>query len=230
MGWHRSGASIATASPHRALRPSPTGQSRDARLRGPRRGKRLLDATLAAVGLVGSSPLWLLIAAAIKLQDGGPVLFEQIRTGQHGRRFRLLKFRSMIPEAERVTGAVLSAANDPRITPVGRVLRATALDELPQLVNILRGDMSFVGPRPERPEFVERFRHEIRGYERRLVERPGLTGLAQIYGRYDSEPRCKLRYDLLYVRRCSVPLDLKLIALSFWITFRGRWQHDGAKL
>lgn len=135
----------------------------------------------------------------------------------------------MIADAERVTGAVLSSVNDPRITPVGRFLRATALDELPQLINILRGDMSFVGPRPERPEFVERFRRSIPGYDRRLAERPGLTGLAQVYGRYESKPHHKLRYDLLYIRRCSVPLDLKLIALSFWITFRGRWQHAGAK-
>lgn len=196
----------------------------------PARGKRLFDALLSTVGCACSTPLWGLIAVAIKLEDGGPVFYAQERVGQNGQVFRVLKFRSMVPDAERTTGVVWAMTNDSRVTRVGRLLRATALDELPQLLSIARGDMSFVGPRPERPEFVEQFRREIPGYDQRLGVRPGLTGLAQIYGRYDCDPRHKLRYDLLYVRKHRFLLDMKLVALSFWITFRGRWQQRGDKL
>ena len=131
--------------------------------------------------------------------------------------------------AEEETGAVWAAENDGRVTRVGRVLRATALDELPQLLNIFKGDMSFVGPRPERPELVERFQREVPDYDQRFAVRPGLTGPAQIYGQYGSHPRDKLRYDLLYIKNQSLWLDLKLIALSFWITLRGKWEDRGRK-
>ncbi len=193
-------------------------------------GKRLLDILLSAGGCLCSVPLWGLIALAIKLEDGAPVFYAQERVGQHGRVFRVLKFRSMVADAEHTTGVVWATTNDSRVTRVGRLLRATALDELPQLFNILRGEMSFVGPRPERPAFVEQFRREIPGYDLRLRLRPGLTGLAQVYGRYDSDPRQKLRYDLLYLRKHSLLLDSKLVGLSLWITFRGRWQERGDKL
>ena len=189
----------------------------------------MLDVLLSGVGLLLSSPVWLLVAAAIKLEDGGPVFYGQARAAQGGGTFRVLKFRSMVPDAEHRTGAVWASASDPRVTRIGRLLRATALDELPQLLSIFRGDMSFVGPRPERPEFVQDFEKRIPRYRERFDARPGLTGLAQIYGQYDSPPRRKLRYDLLYIRRQSVWLDVRLIALSFWITSRGRWEHRGRK-
>lgn len=191
--------------------------------------KRGFDLLVSAVGLLCSAPLWVLIALAIKLEDWGPVFYSQTRMGRRGRIFRLLKFRSMVRDAERLTGAVWAEANDSRATRVGNFLRATALDELPQLLCILKGDMSFVGPRPERPEFVQRFRQEIAGYSKRFLVPPGLTGVAQIYGQYDSSPRHKLRYDLLYIKTQSFRLDLKLIALSFWITFRGKWEARGRK-
>jgi lipopolysaccharide/colanic/teichoic acid biosynthesis glycosyltransferase len=192
--------------------------------------KRAFDALLAAAGLVLSAPLWAVFALAIKLEDGGPVFFAQPRSGRFGHVFRALKFRTMRPGAEETSGPTYSTPGDPRVTRVGGFLRATALDELPQLVNILLGQMSFVGPRPERPEFVEEFTNDLPAYEQRLQVRPGLTGLAQIYGHYNSSPRAKLRYDLLYLKRRTFLLDLKLILASFWISFRGNWQVRGKKL
>jgi lipopolysaccharide/colanic/teichoic acid biosynthesis glycosyltransferase len=189
-----------------------------------------LDIAVSGFGLVVSLPLWVVIAAAIKLGDGGAVFYRQTRLGRLGKTFDILKFRSMVPNAERLTGPVWATENDARVTPVGRVLRATAMDELPQLFNIFRGQMSFVGPRPERPELVAKFRQEIGGYDRRFAVTPGLTGLAQIFGKYDSTPRQKLRYDLLYTRRQSVWLDIRLISLSVWITLRGKWEHRERKV
>ncbi len=191
--------------------------------------KRLFDIVLAGIGLICSSPLWLLFSALIKLQDRGPAFYGQERMGRDGKVFNVIKFRSMIVDAEKQTGAVWASANDPRVTRVGRILRATAMDELPQLWNIFKGDMSFVGPRAERPELVEKFVQEIRHYRERLRVRPGLTGLAQVYGQYDTSPRHKLKYDVLYIKRCSLALDLKLIGLSFLITFRGSWEKRGKK-
>ena len=193
-------------------------------------GKRVFDAILASVGLLVSAPLWAVFAIAIKLEDGGRVFFAQPRCGRRGRVFQALKFRTMAPDAERALGPTYAVPGDPRVTWIGRLLRATALDELPQLVNIFLGQMSFVGPRPERPEFVEEFKNELPSYEQRLQILPGLTGLAQIYGHYNSSPRAKLRYDLLYLKRRSFLLDVRLILLSFWISLRGRWQMRGRKL
>ncbi|MGE0039647.1 MAG: sugar transferase [Vicinamibacterales bacterium] len=198
--------------------------------------KRAFDVALATVGLVGSAPLWLVIAAAIRLEDGGPVFFTQERVGLHGTVFRAFKFRSMIPDAERETGAVQAAAGDPRVTRVGRLLRATAMDELPQLWNILRGDMSFVGPRPLRPGEADTtadgqlLLSAIPGYRERHEIRPGLTGLAQVFAPRDLRRTGKFRYDRLYRRRAGLCLDLWLIGQSFLITFRGRWEHRGPKL
>ena len=199
--------------------------------------KRAFDATLATTGLVLSSPFWLLIPVAIKLEDGGPIFFPQDRVGQGGRVFNALKFRSMRPDAEALTGPVQATENDPRITRVGRLLRATAMDELPQLVNILRGDMSFVGPRPLRPGEVDirgdgrliRL-EEIPGYDERHGVRPGLTGLTQVYAPRDISRTSKFRLDRLYLRRASFWLDMRLIALSFWITARGSWEVRGRKV
>src|SRR4030043_1105599 len=129
--------------------------------------KRLFDIFLSSIGILGSSPLWILFSLAIKLEDKGPVFYKQQRMGKNGRIFNALKFRSMIPDAEKHTGAVWATENDPRVTKVGRILRATAMDELPQLWNIFKGDMSFVGPRAERPELVEKFAKKIKNYNRR---------------------------------------------------------------
>jgi lipopolysaccharide/colanic/teichoic acid biosynthesis glycosyltransferase len=179
----------------------------------------------------------LIIAIAIRLEDGGPVFFRQERVGQHGRVFLVYKFRSMVPDAERTTGAVQATANDPRVTRVGGVLRATAFDELPQLLNIFLGDMSIVGPRPLRPGEADTTADgsvlplaAIPGYEARHRVRPGLTGVAQVYAPRDLPRNQKFRYDLFYQRRGDFCLDLTLIAQSFWITLRGRWEDRGPKL
>ncbi len=199
--------------------------------------KRALDVALAGFGLVASSPLWALLALAIKLEDGGPVFFSQERAGEGGRVFRVWKFRSMIPDAERHVGAVQAIEDDPRITRIGRVMRATAMDELPQLWNIFAGDMSFVGPRALRPGEIEvlgdgqlEALEDVPGYEHRSRVRPGLTGIAQIYAPRDVPRRQKFKYDRLYVERQSFWLDVRLIATSFWITFRGRWEARSSKL
>lgn len=197
--------------------------------------KRAFDILLSGTGIVLSSPVWPLVAVALKLQDGGPVFYPQPRVGRQGRLFTALKFRSMIPHAEAATGAVQATPDDPRVTRVGRILRATALDELPQLVNIFKGDMSFVGPRALRPDEIERGADgpvslsAIPGYAERIAVRPGLTGIAQIYAPRDVPRRSKFRYDRLYVRRQSFWLDLRLIALSFWISFRGSWEAPESK-
>ena len=197
--------------------------------------KRAFDVLLSGIGLVGSAPLWALFAAAIKLEDGGPVFYAQERVGQGGRWFRALKFRSMRPDAEALIGAVQASEHDPRVTRVGRILRATAMDELPQLWNIFRGDMSFVGPRALRPGEIEREGERlvpleaVPGYEQRITVRPGLTGIAQVYAARDVSRRHKFRYDRLYIHRRSMWLDLRLILLSFWISFLGTWESRGRK-
>lgn len=198
--------------------------------------KRSFDAVLAATGLLASAPLWAMFACLIKLEDGGPVFYAQDRVGLRGRHFPALKFRSMRPDAETATGAVQATHDDPRVTRIGRVMRATAMDELPQLWNILRGDMSFVGPRALRPGEIEAGSdgrleklEDIPGFERRVSVRPGLTGLAQIYARRDLPRRQKFRYDRLYAERSSMWLDVRLILLSFWISVLGTWEVRGRK-
>jgi len=198
--------------------------------------KRLLDVLLAGTGLAVSAPLWGLIALAVKLEDGGPVFYGQERSGLNGRSFNVRKFRSMIPDAEARTGAIQATAHDPRVTRVGRLLRATAMDELPQLWNIFVGDMSFTGPRALRPGEIEvvgsgrvELLEDVPGFPVRASVRPGLTGVAQIYAARDITRRHKFKYDLLYVRRQSFWLDLRLIGLSFWITFRGSCEARGKK-
>jgi lipopolysaccharide/colanic/teichoic acid biosynthesis glycosyltransferase len=199
--------------------------------------KRLFDVTLATAGLVGSAPLWGLAALAIKLEDGGPVFFGQERWGQHGRRMRVLKFRTMITNANPTGVTVQATKEDPRITRVGKVLRATAFDEIPQLLNIWKGEMSFVGPRvlpinerQGREESGDVPDEKIPGFHERLRVQPGLTGIAQIYAPRDVPRRHKFSYDLFYIRRQSFLLDLRLIVLSFWITFRGAWERREGKV
>jgi lipopolysaccharide/colanic/teichoic acid biosynthesis glycosyltransferase len=203
----------------------------------PQLAKRALDVTLSGVGLLASMPLWALVALLIKLEDGGPVFYDQERSGLSGVPFRVRKFRSMIRDAEARLGAVQATKHDPRVTRVGRLLRATAMDELPQLWNIFRGDMSFTGPRALRPGEIEtlgsgrmELLEDVPGFAVRASVLPGLTGIAQIFAPRDIPRRLKFRYDLLYVRRQSFWLDVRLIALSFWITFRGTWEARGSKL
>jgi lipopolysaccharide/colanic/teichoic acid biosynthesis glycosyltransferase len=197
--------------------------------------KRALDALLASIGLAISFPLWCLFALAIKLEDGGPVFYTQDRVGRDGHVFRALKFRSMHYDAERRTGPVQAKHGDARVTHVGRVMRATAMDELPQLWNIFRGEMSFVGPRALRPGEIEIEGgtpvplEAVPGYADRIVVRPGLTGVAQVYAPRDISRRRKFRYDRLYIRRRSLALDMRLILLSFWISFRGTWESRDRK-
>jgi lipopolysaccharide/colanic/teichoic acid biosynthesis glycosyltransferase len=198
--------------------------------------KRALDILLSGCGLVASAPLWAVFAIAIKVEDRGPVFFRQERVGRWGRTFRVLKFRSMRPDAEAITGAVQAVEADPRVTRVGRLMRATAMDELPQLWNILHGDMSFVGPRALRPGEIEAESggrlvrlEDVPGFEHRIKVRPGLTGIAQIYARRDIARRQKFRYDRLYVAKRSSLLDVRLILLSFWISLHGTWEARGRK-
>lgn len=173
--------------------------------------KRVIDIALSLFGLSLSLPILVAAAALIRVTSAGPVFYIQRRVGQNGRIFRLIKLRTMIADAEQKTGPILAKANDPRVTGVGRFLRATRLDELPQLWNVLAGDMSIVGPRPERPEFVKGFIEVNAGYRYRHFVKPGLTGLAQVNGLYDTPPEDKLRYDLYYIRNYSIFLDLQII-------------------
>ena len=197
--------------------------------------KRALDVALSGAGLLLSAPLWAVAALAIKLDDGGPVFYSQERVGEGGRLFRAWKFRSMVPDAERHVGALQARENDPRVTRIGTFMRATAMDELPQLWNIFVGDMSFVGPRALRPGEIEvvggrmEALEEVPGYADRCRVRPGLTGIAQVYAPRDITRRNKFRYDRLYIDRQSFWLDARLIGVSFWITFRGRWETRARK-
>jgi lipopolysaccharide/colanic/teichoic acid biosynthesis glycosyltransferase len=193
--------------------------------------KRFLDIFLSGIMLFLSVPVFLPIAVAIKLEDGGPVFYRQQRWGKGKSRFGVYKFRTMAPDSDQKFGLRQASENDPRITRIGRVLRAMGLDELPQILNILAGEMSFVGPRSLAVgEIVndEKGRNipyeDIPGFQERLQVRPGLTGLATIYIPKDASPLRKFRYDLFYIRRQSIYLDLHLIALSFWISFRGKWE------
>jgi lipopolysaccharide/colanic/teichoic acid biosynthesis glycosyltransferase len=220
-----------------AERPVEHEQGQPIRVRPISLAKRSLDVALSGAGLILSSPIWIVLTAAIKFEDRGPVFFGQDRVGEGGRVFRALKFRSMIPNAESGLGAVQAVERDPRVTRIGRVMRATAMDELPQLWNIFVGDMSFVGPRALRPGEIETTgsgqhvgMEDIPGYVERHSVRPGLTGIAQIYAARDVPRRYKFKYDKIYVEKQSFALDLRLIALSFWITFRGKWEDRGQKV
>lgn len=181
--------------------------------------KRAMDILISAIVLLILSPLMLLIAAAIKLEDGGPIFFRQKRLTRHGREFDILKFRSMVVDAEKYAGAVLATDNDPRITRVGRIIRPFRLDELPQLINILKGDMSVVGPRPERKVIADEYCKDIPEFAYRLKVRGGLTGYAQIYGKYNTSAYDKLRLDLMYIENYSLLLDIKLMILTIRILF-----------
>ena len=180
--------------------------------------KRAMDVIISGCMLLVASPFMLLTAIAIKMEDHGPALFKQERVTLNGRKFYIYKFRSMIVDAEK-NGAQFSSKNDSRITKVGKFIRATRLDELPQLLNILKGDMSIVGPRPERQQYIDEFCKETPEFIYRLKVKAGLTGYAQIYGKYNTTPLDKLKLDLMYIESYSVLLDMKLIFLTLKIMF-----------
>lgn len=176
--------------------------------------KRTFDIVFSLVALVPALPFMLVSAIAIKLYDGGPVLYKQVRLTTNGRRFYVYKFRSMIVDAEKNGVPQLCTDEDSRITPVGRFLRKCRLDELPQLFNILKGDMSVVGPRPERPELTEQYKKEMPEFEFRLKVKAGLTGYAQVTGVYDTSPYDKLKMDLMYIENYSARMDLQIILMT----------------
>lgn len=184
-----------------------------------RLAKRCLDLVLAVPMFLVASPIMLVTAAAIKAYDGGPALYKQERCTLHGKKFTIYKFRSMIVDAEKDGKAKLASQNDNRITPVGAFIRKTRLDELPQLINILKGEMSFVGPRPERPEIIKRYEKEIPEFSCRMKVKGGLTGYAQIYGKYNTTPYDKLKMDMMYIQNYSFWLDVRLILMTFKIMF-----------
>ena len=165
-----------------------------------RLGKRIMDIVITTLCLILTSPIFLVIALSIKICDGGPVLYKQKRLTIGGKVFNIYKFRSMVPNAEELEGARLAKKEDSRITPVGKVLRRFRLDELPQLLNILKGDMALVGPRPERPELAEQICKDIPEFSYRLKVKAGLTGFAQVVGKYNTSPYDKLELDLMYIQ------------------------------
>ena len=193
--------------------------------------KRPLDLLMIIAGFLFPLlwPLWFIVIFIIPLliwiEDRGPIFYSQNRIGKNKKVFKVIKFRTMIPEAEKTSGAVWSTKDDPRITRIGHLLRRTALDEIPQLLNILKGEMSFVGPRAERPELHEKFSKEIPGFDKRLDVTPGLSGLAQINGSYDLDPKEKLVFDIDYSKKMSLFFDIKIIIVSVFNSISARWDQ-----
>lgn len=181
--------------------------------------KRLIDVCCSLFLLILASPFMLLTAFLIKIYDGGPVLYRQVRCTQNAKEFKILKFRSMRVDAEKDGVARLASKNDSRITPVGRFIRAVRIDELPQLINILKGEMSFIGPRPERPEIIRQYMEQMPEFSFRMKVKAGLAGYAQVYGKYNTTPYDKLKLDLFYIENYSVWLDIKLMLLTAKILF-----------
>lgn len=186
--------------------------------------KRVLDVFLSLVALVLLSPLFLVTAVLIKLTSRGPVFYSQERLGRYAKPFKMFKFRTMKVDAEKGTGAVWARINDPRLIPIGGFLRKAHIDEIPQFVNVLHGEMSIVGPRPERPVFVEKLKEQIPDYEKRLAVKPGITGLAQVWHRYDetiADVRKKIKYDLLYIKKICLWTDLTILMRTVRVVFTG---------
>ncbi len=180
--------------------------------------KKIVDATVAAIGLLICAPLFLIISVLIKIESRGPVFFKHIRVGMNGKPFKMIKFRTMVKDAGKV-GPVLTETRDPRITRVGKVLRRSSLDELPQLINVLRGEMSLVGPRPEIPEIVETYQPWMR---KALQCKPGITGLSQVNGRDDLPIDEKLKYEVEYVENYSLRMDLQILLKTLPAVINGR--------
>lgn len=187
--------------------------------------KRFVDITVAAAILLVGLPLWILVPLFIKIDSPGPVFYKQERVGRNGRIFKMVKFRSMYSDAEKHSGPIWASKKDPRVTRVGKFIRRLHIDEVPQFINVLTGDMSLVGPRPERPFFVEKLATELPLYKRRLKVRPGITGWAQVKHKYDEsieDVRLKLKYDLFYIENMSWRMDLKILFNTFYVMITGR--------
>jgi lipopolysaccharide/colanic/teichoic acid biosynthesis glycosyltransferase len=188
--------------------------------------KRCFDLLVAITGALFSLPVWAIISFLIWFEEPGPLLFIKNSVGYGGRNFHQFKFRSMVRDAERETGPILSTEDDVRLLKIGHVLRKAALDELPQLLNIIRGEMSFVGPRPQRTVLVREYLQVMPEYSERHAVAPGISGLAQVVGSYYISPRQKLRLDRLYVRHANLGFDLKLLVIAFLVVFYLRWKKD----
>ena len=187
--------------------------------------KRISDIAWVSLGLLVVSPVLVTVIAIIKLTSKGPAIYTQERVGKGGRIFKMYKLRSMVVNAEEFTGPVWAQENDPRVTWIGRILRKTRLDEIPQFFNILKGEMSLIGPRPERPEFVARLSREIEDYPKRLDVAPGITGLAQVWSKYDEtvqDVRRKVKYDLLYIRQMCLTADLGILFRTVYVVATGQ--------
>lgn len=182
--------------------------------------KRMMDLFIASIGIVITLPLILLFAILIRIDSPGSPFYVQQRVGKNGKYFRLIKLRSMRMDAEK-DGEKWAEVNDPRITKIGAFIRKTRIDELPQLFSVLKGDMSIIGPRPERPSFTEQFSKEIDGFSNRLLVKPGLTGLAQVNGGYDITPREKLKYDLQYINNVTFSLEMKILVKTIKVVLTG---------
>lgn len=193
-----------------------------------KRCKRLFDMVAAMAAIITLSPLAILAVILIKLTSPGPVIYRQKRMGRHGRIFTMFKLRTMRSDAEKNTGAIWAQANDPRITSVGRILRKSHIDEIPQFINVLKGDMSVIGPRPERPEIVGKLTQLVTDYTARLRVKPGITGLAQVSHNYDEtieDVRIKIRYDLEYIRQMRAGMDMNILARTVVSVATGRGAH-----
>jgi exopolysaccharide biosynthesis polyprenyl glycosylphosphotransferase len=194
--------------------------------------KRLMDIVISLIVIVITSPLMLVTALLIKLYDKGPVIYSQERVTINNKPFKLYKFRTMVVNAEKDTGPVLAQESDSRITPIGRIIRATRIDELPQFFNVLKGDMSIVGPRPERKCFIDEFVVDVPEFRYRTSVKAGITGLAQVFGKYTTTPADKVKFDLLYIKRASIWQDLKIMLLTLKVMFMkvsatGKSETDG---
>ncbi len=198
-----------------------------------RQFRSLIDYGISLIGLLIASPVMIVTGMAIKVASSGPAFYTQARVGKDGRLFNIIKFRTMHANAEFQTGSVWTKKNDSRVTTIGRFLRKTHIDELPQLINVLKGDMGIIGPRPERPHFVDMLNDEIHGYTKRLAVKPGITGLAQCYREPDGEiqdVKRKLRYDVLYIEKRCLMLDLEILWRTLIISLLGGKPKNPGKL
>lgn len=194
-----------------------------------KRLKRIIDVVVSFLILLVTLPITILTALAIKVDSKGPIFFRQERCGLNNKIFKIIKFRSMIHDAEKMTGPVWSQKDDPRITRVGKIIRKLRIDEIPQMINVLKGEMSLVGPRPERPFFVEKLSEQIPYYKRRLKVRPGITGWAQVKHKYDEsieDVKIKLRYDLFYIENMSLRMDFKILFRTIFVVVFARGHYD----